>query len=248
MAKSELRNNDGADGDDFGVGQEKSELVRRLRLMVDESGGNTAVAAKSGIALGTLNNYLRGVNEPKASALAKLAGTLGFSVDWLLELSDEPRPRSEWTVPAQPQTPTATSLLDYVLIERLTFGASAGNGAIVLNDLGKTFPVSRELLDRLSLRADQLCMVESVGISMLPTIDDRDILLIDKSENARQMIRDGEIYLFTIDSEAYIKRLRREPGQWIMVSDNHELYPPKAIPRGEHFAIIGRVCWGAREL
>ncbi|WP_246252472.1 helix-turn-helix domain-containing protein [Ancylobacter pratisalsi] len=245
MPKSKLRNDENLPDEDFGVETAKSELVRRLRLAVRQSGGATAAAAKSGVALGTLNNYLRGVNEPKASVLAKLAGALGYSVDWILELSDEPRARRDQH-PAQPQTTVAAH--DIVMLEHLSFSASAGTGALVLNDLGQTYPVRADLLQRLNLRQDHACMIEAVGLSMFPTIRDREILLVDKSSAARDLIRDGDIYLFTVDNEAYIKRLRREPGQWIMVSDNHEMFPPRPIPQGEHFAVIGRVCWGAHEL
>lgn len=228
----------------FRVPKPKSGFSCRLVQAINEAGGVEAVALKSGIPRGSLYNYYRGVHEPKASALAKIAAAIDVSTDWLLNLSDSPR----HGVTPRVQSQRASLIADNVMIGQLSFAASEGNGILVLTDLGKTFPVRPELLDRLDLQPEHTCMVEAVGTSMLPTIRDREVLLVDKSEAARSPIREGDIYLFTVDNEAFIKRLRRDPGQWIMVSDYQELFPPRPIPKGEHIAIIGRVCWGAHEL
>lgn len=212
------------------------------------------MATKLEIAASTLKNIESGLNVPNGETLLRYAA-LGFNPGWILTGIGDMRlgPASQWQGQTQDSRPAgfaeAPAPWDgLVMVERLAFSASAGNGALVLDELGPSFPVRRELLVRLGLRPEHTCMVEAVGLSMVPTIQDRDVLLVDTSPAARELIREGEIYLFTIDSEAYIKRLRRDVGQWVMVSDNQELFPPRAIPKGEHVQIIGRVCWGARAL
>jgi hypothetical protein len=59
-------------------------VAARLKLAVAHGGGNKAVAAKSGVKLGSLNNYLRLVNAVPATAAAAIARACAVSIDWLL--------------------------------------------------------------------------------------------------------------------------------------------------------------------
>ena len=65
----------------------------RLKEAVKKAGGNKAVAERSGVLLGTLNKYLRGVSEPSISKVSILANTCDVSVGWLLD-GDKPMPIS----------------------------------------------------------------------------------------------------------------------------------------------------------
>ncbi|MFT0861661.1 XRE family transcriptional regulator [Ancylobacter sp. G4_0304] len=134
------------------------------------------------------------------------------------------------------------------MIERLAFRASAGNGFVALDETGETVPIHDEVLRRLNLRAEHARYIEADGDSMVPTLHHGDPMIIDVSPDARARIRDGAIYVFRIGDEAYVKRLRREPGTIIMMSDNRDAFPERAVPAGEAFKIIGRVRWGEREL
>lgn len=239
MPNSKDRNAAEGSEDDFGLPNSKSEVIERLRQAVEEAGGNQAVAARSGVPLGTLNNYVRGVNEPKVMALARIMAACGKSLDWLFDFPGQ-RPLPQSRAPEPPS--------DIVYIERLAFSGSAGAGTLVIQEAAGTAPVPKSLLERLHLRPDYARMLDSVGNSMLPTIHDGDPLIVDISPDAKTRISDDAIYAFTIGDEAFIKRLRREPGQLMMVSDNAAHFPPRAVPAGEPFRIIGRICWGAREL
>lgn len=210
----------------------------------------SALAEKIDLSVSTLKKIEADGNVPGGETLLRYA-SLGFNPGWILTGIGGMRldGHRQWQSQSQAATGTNEETPEgVVMVEQLAFSASAGNGAMVLDDLGPSFPVQPELLRRLGLRPEHTRMVEAVGSSMLPTIQDREMLLVDTSPAARELIRDGDIYLFTIDSEAYLKRLRRDLGQWIIVSDNHEHFPPRPIPKGERFEIIGRVCWGAREL
>lgn len=81
---------------------------------------------------------------------------------------------------------------------------------------------------------------------MTPTINDGDLAIVDI---AASDLADGKIYVFSIGEDVFVKRLRREPGRILMVSDNADLYPqPEVIPRHEPFSIFGRVKWAGRQL
>lgn len=233
--KSQLRKAGSSASSDFAVKGLSPEIIQRLREAIRDAGGNKAVAEKAGLPLSTLNDALGGVSQPRASAMAAIAAATGKSLDWLMLLSGGPRL-------------TAEAAEDVLHVERLAFAGSAGSGTLVIEDTAGTIPVPKALLQRLHLRPEHARMLESSGDSMLPTIAHGDPLLVDISPDARANVVDNRIYAFTIGNEAFLKRLRREPGQLIMVSDNAAFFPPRPVPAGEPFRIIGRVCWGAREL
>jgi len=199
----------------------------RKRLGLDQA----QMAERLDVKIRTYQGYERGETEPQLSFLVALVRE-GADPSWILIGTGERRA-------AEPS--------DAVLIERLTFRASAGNGALVIEPTGEMVSVRAELLRRLSLKPEYARQIEADGDSMLPTIHHGDPLLIDVSPQARARFVDNKIYAFTIGDEAYVKRLRREPGRIVMVSDNRD-YPERPVPAGEPFRIIGRVKWGEREL
>ncbi len=79
---------------------------------------------------------------------------------------------------------------------------------------------------------------------MKPTIEDGDLILLDVADRE---LRDDKIYVLTISDEAFLKRLRRERGRWMMISDNPR-FPPEPIPAAEVTRVVGRVVWGGRRL
>lgn len=244
----------GADADpaEFRVSEANSEFRARLRAAVDDAGGVDAVAAKSGVPRGSLYSYINTPREPKASALAKIAAATGRSMDWLLAIGAPPSEAGvmEAGVPLSSKSGgQLAALVDSIVnIERLAFAGSAGPGSLVLQEAGDMSPVPKALLQRLHLKPEHARVLEAVGNSMLPTIHDGDPLIVDVSPAARSRIADDAVYAFTIGDEAYIKRLRREPGQLMMVSDNAESFPARPVPAGEPFVIIGRICWVGHEV
>lgn len=239
--KSEDGSENDADEAGIRVSEANSAFRARLKAAVDEAGGVDAVAAKSGVPRGSLYTYISTPREPKASTLARISAVVGRSMDYLMGLSNE----DEASFQHQSQS-SGSDDVDH--IERLAFAGSAGTGSLVIEETAGTVPVPKALLQRLHLRPEHARMLESSGDSMLPTIADGDPLLLDVSSDARSYVVDNKIYAFTVGNEAFLKRLRREPGSLMMVSDNVEGFPARPVPAGEVIRIIGRVRWGAREL
>ena len=92
-------------------------------------------------------------------------------------------------------------------------------------------------------------LMESAGDSMSPTISERDIVLIDQSEQGKSHIIPGKIYVLRVDDSIMVKRIDRMPGQLILRSDN-SYYPPINIKLEDNnsLEIIGRVVWVGKEL
>ena len=77
------------------------ERAARLRQAVAASGGNKAVSARSGVPLGTLNNYLGG-RDMKASPLVALAEATNVRLEWLATGRGPMRPGAESAAPPPP--------------------------------------------------------------------------------------------------------------------------------------------------
>jgi len=89
---------------DFADSATISEIVERaarLRQAVGAAGGNKAVSARSGVPIGTLNNYLGG-RDMKASALIALADATGVTLDWLAAGRGPMRPGAAPSAPPVP--------------------------------------------------------------------------------------------------------------------------------------------------
>jgi len=195
------------------------------------------MAEALGISLRTYSRYVSGGGAPNLAQLEHLIG-LGCAIAWLLTgVGVDGQSQSQSFAPT-----------DAIEIECLAFRASAGNGALVVDSTGGKATIRREVLERLNLRPEHARLLHADGDSMLPTIHHGDPLIIDVSPAARASAIDNKVYVFTIGEEAYVKRLRREPGRLVMISDNRENFPERPVPEGEPFRIVGRVKWGEREL
>lgn len=126
---------------------------------------------------------------------------------------------------------------------------------------------SEEIIDHLTFRADWLQGIgvspsharlgRASGLSMFPTIDDRDLVLMDVSKREPPVRRrpNGDtwklpIYSFLDDGEARVKRIDRpESDLLILVSDNRD-YPPEVRSGSQlqDLNIIGKVKWWAHTI
>ena len=90
---------------------------------------------------------------------------------------------------------------------------------------------------------------------MVPTIQDKEIVLVNTAMGIRTEPRNNGIYLVRRaqeDSDARVKRIRldRERRQLVLGSDNRSFQPAfidlDGVPL--HQLILGRVCWVGRYL
>lgn len=92
--------------------RDQSGLTERIRLCAKAVGSGDVLATRAGIPRRTLENYLSGRSEPKATALLGIAKSAGFSLDWLIA-GEGPMRRDEPGPPPASQdiaAPATTSL------------------------------------------------------------------------------------------------------------------------------------------
>lgn len=124
-----------------------------------------------------------------------------------------------------------------VSVPYLTVAASAGRGRIA----GEERAIRHEEFTTRMLRDGGISptaasLIDAVGDSMAPTILPGDRLLVDGSDTA---LAAAGIYVVRREEELLVKRVRRDGGALVLVSDNAAYLPIRCAP-GE-VVVIGRV-------
>lgn len=213
-------------------------FAARLRAEVKAAGGPKAFAEKADVPLSTLNTYLAAnPAEPKITVVIRIARALGKSVAELLAPIT-----GEDTGSQIAHSGTGTSL-DSVPIRMLDVVAAAGPG-YENEEPGevRTLPFARRLLEELGVKPANARFMTARGDSMLPTIADGAIVLVDISFSRP---KDDGVYIVIIGNEARIKRIGRGwDGKLTLVSDNSR-YPMETLsaPEAESLRVAGKVMW-----
>lgn len=111
----------------------------------------------------------------------------------------------------------------------------------------------KDWLARIGVAASKARLARVRGDSMLPTLHDHDLVMIDTSKisvpcrprKAGKPVR-ADLYAFLEDGEAKIKRIEHsEFGTIVIHSDNFSLFSPKTLtgPAAHRFEVIGKVIW-----
>jgi phage repressor protein C with HTH and peptisase S24 domain len=137
---------------------------------------------------------------------------------------------------------------DLISVPVLDVQASAGPGAFAVDER----PHARMRFDPswlrgLNLDPRQLSVIQVVGDSMSPTLDDGDDILVDRGD-AGPSLRDG-IYVLRLEGVLNVKRLivDRARRRVSVKSDNpaYTSWPTLDLSRLD---VIGRVVWAGRRL
>jgi phage repressor protein C with HTH and peptisase S24 domain len=207
-------------------GWSQDELAKRIPMSQPglnkiENGGSTRKIVDLALALGvTAEELQRGeLNEERTSLTAP-------DLDQMV--NDYPRPASKD---------------DYAIIPQYTTKGCCGSG--FHNDHvevkgGMAFKVN--WLERFGLNENNSCVITACGESMIPSINDGDILLLDQKQTR---VRTGEVYAVLMDDEVIVKRLAKEFGILLLRSDNPNKasYPDISVPPNIQLEVIGRVVW-----
>jgi phage repressor protein C with HTH and peptisase S24 domain len=167
----------------------------------------------------------RRLEETDRRTLARFFGVdeaeLGAPEDISLSLASK-QPRGEW-----------------VDVPRLPLGASAGAGALAVEELPiGALRFSRRWLREQGLDPRMLSAIRVEGDSMEVTLRDGDEILVDRTPRP---LCDG-IHVVRAGDALLVKRLdTAQPGRIMLVSDN-PAYRPIELPRDE-VEVIGRVVW-----
>jgi phage repressor protein C with HTH and peptisase S24 domain len=219
-------------------------FAARLRAEVKAAGGPKAFAEMADVPLSTLNTYIAAKPaEPKITMVIRIARALGKSVAELLEPFDGAEPAG-----SQIRATGSSTNSDSVEISMLDLVASAGAGFENEHPAElRRLPFSRSLLAALGVKPANARFWTVYGDSMLPTIADGAIVLVDVSVT---QAKDDGIYIVIVGNHLRIKRIGRGwDGKIELISDN-ERYPNEtlAAPEAHALRIAGKVVWAGSKI
>lgn len=213
----------------------------RISSLLSERGISQAeLARRVGVAQQTIHKLISGGSRTSAH-LHRIARELGTTADYLSGETDDP---GEGALP----TPTAKDIaqqLDLVGIEQIDLafglGATFADGPIGAELMH--FP--RQWVDAITSSPPALLTwTRGRGDSMFPTINDGDLILLDRSQ--RRVTEQDALWAFTVGDLAAIKRLRIKGDRVVILSDNPTV-PPDEEPIDE-VNIVARVAFVGRKI
>lgn len=151
-------------------------------------------------------------------------------------------------VPREPGAVTAVEAPEegYVALPRYDVQAAAGAGAVVEAEQAVDWIHFKQdwLRRTLGVAPQHLAIIEAVGDSMAPSIEDGDLLLVDLSQ---PRLRGDGIYVIAVDQALLVKRVAIKLAGGLVISSDNEQYHAtrQEIGRDEldRVRIVGRVVW-----
>jgi phage repressor protein C with HTH and peptisase S24 domain len=196
---------------------------QRLRRAIEDRGLLIKDAAEAaGMAPSALSALLKpGASEPLASRLGRLARIASVSMDYIL-------------------TGQASSDAEIMLVKEVDFqfglGSSFDDGAYV-EEVDRALPAAwvRQFTPSAAIN---LIVTQGVGDSMKGTIEDSDLILIDKSQT---VVRKADmIWALGYSQMSMIKRLRGQPDDKILLMSDNPLVSDQLVAAHD-VTIVGRV-------
>lgn len=207
-------------------------MAQRIQKAAQSKGYNQrALASASAMSPGRIHEYWNAQAVPSATAAISLANALGVSVEWLVRGSG-------------PKVATADEI-DLVEVEQidLAFGMGGRYADLPVERAVMHFP--RAWIENITATpAAQLTFALGRGDSMSPTLQDSDIVLIDRS--ITRVHEQDAIWALTIGDIAMIKRVRVRGDQVQLLSDNDRV--PIDTAEIDEVVIVGRVIFIGRKL
>ena len=210
-------------------------LAKRIRQCAEQVGSGDELSRRTGIPRRTLETYLSGDAEPKASRLYVIAAVAKVSLDWLI---------TGQNAAGVPEN-SDSGWIDVPLYD---VQVSAGHGAMLDHERIITHLKFRyNSVTRKGLQTDKLCAVQVRGDSMLPTLSEGDTLLIDRGQ---QIPVGDDIFVIRFSEALLAKRLQRLANGGVRIISDNPLYPPEAIAPTDipQLTVLGRVVWFGRWL
>ena len=218
-----------------------AQLRDRLKEIISEEKiDQKEFASRLGISAGYASELLSGKKDKLSDSLAKLI-SLEFNVyyNWLL------------TGEGEKTTPSYVSerpcIEDFSFVSKFFAQPSGGPGSYVLSqDVEQQYAFKTSWLKK-RCQPNQCGLFTVRGNSMLPSIGDGDLVLVDMSKKELRDIIDGQIYAFTEGDLMKVKRLVKKGSKIIALSDNKAEIPDPMEVDMEQFRLIGRVIWVGHE-
>jgi phage repressor protein C with HTH and peptisase S24 domain len=219
-------------------------FIARLQEIVRHWPSADRLARATGVSPSAFRKWLRGDAEPSRERRVALARAAGVSVGWLAN-GEGPTPQLGNGTRSSRSAPGAGGLdqRDYLLLPKRPHSAAAGAESPPATGPAEFIGFRHDWVRaEFGIEPDHLAIETAVGESMLPNIQDGDLLLVDTTENR---FRSFGVYVLEIAGERLVKRVQPKlDGSLTLISDN-TTYEAEHIPPAQagEIAVVGRVIW-----
>jgi phage repressor protein C with HTH and peptisase S24 domain len=198
-----------------------------------------ALAQRVGVAQQTIWKLASGQSQ-NSRYLHKIARELGTTVEYLTGETDDPNAgavtvleRSEGTRNPDP---------DLVQVEMIDLAYGMGGTFLDADSVEvEKVTFSRSWLRKFTQSPPQLLVSsQGMGDSMMPTIHDRDIVIIDRSNTRLDGEMGDKIWAIVFAGMGMIKRLRQMPDGTVKIMSDNQLVRDEIATDGD-LHIVGRV-------
>ncbi len=200
-----------------------SELRARLTQVIESFGSVVMVAKAVGVSDNAIYKWLAGRGQPSVTNLVALAR---------LATGEESKQSAQAIT-------RAVEHGDFIFMPRNRIRFSSGREGILRSDqVVDSIAFRAEWVKRrLSTESRDLLLIEVVGDSMAPTVEDADLILADLAE---PRFRQDGIYLLRHDSGLAVKRVQRRPDGKLQIRSDNPKYEAMVVSTVN---VIGRVIW-----
>lgn len=208
-----------------------AELRSRLTQVIQSFGSVVALAKAVGVSDNAIYKWLSGRGQPSVANLVALARAARVSIEWLAT-GEESRQSARAVT-------RAVEHGDFIFMPRNRIRFSSGRDRMLRSDqVVDSIAFRAEWVKRrLSTESRDLLLIEVVGDSMAPTVEESDLILADLAEP--RFKQDG-IYLLRHDSGLAVKRIQRRPDGKLLVRSDNPKYEAMVVST---VSVIGRVIW-----
>ena len=249
-------------------------LGARIKVAADKVGGLDVLAQLiPDMSRRSLSDYVNDKTDPRASLVVRIAAETGTDAGWLLSGEGEMRlpgarlldiatPASERLLKARIHRPVIHDLTEAMASSNQAQGsasadfiqlpfyqdlsASAGHGLAVPSEYpDSVIAFARHFLRDQGAAPDRCSVIRAKGDSMVPTIPDASLLVVDHSQIE---ISNGCIMVINVGGDLLVKRIRRRLDGLIELISDNPAYPPETIGRDtiEQLRVVGRVVYFGR--
>lgn len=249
--------------------QRLKALYGRKRSELGLTQDRIAADLGEGVTQGAVSHFMNGRTALSLRAAVVFAKALQVPVsefsptlaDQLEKMRDVPMALAGPEVAAKSGVAAETPLPDgsdepeldgsYAFIPQYDAKAAAGLGSENPHvEIRSTLAFKRNWLRSKGVKPEHLIVIYADGQSMQPTINDQDVLLVDRSKVDPV---DRSVFVLSSGEGAIVKRLIQSPiGTWTLRSDNEDKdeHPDRYFLRsdGNEHRIIGQVIWRGGDL
>ncbi|WP_032092025.1 S24 family peptidase [Necropsobacter rosorum] len=210
------------------------EFAKRMQFLLNTKfdGNYSKFSRAVGVQQPSLVKWIKGESDPTRTSLFRISEASGVSAGWLISGQGDPEPVNIT------QDISGVTMIDSFSSINVSAGYGSFNEGVTQPD-GQV-PYSDELLHKLSVKPRHGAVFWADGVSMRPTIDDGDQMLVDLS---KKEIKGDKIYLVQNGASVWVKRLKINWDGLELISDNKDEYPPIRLTQAEaeDLQVIGQV-------